>query len=227
MSNSKVLIIDDDAKFSEKLSAVLQDNGFDVEQSYSSEEGLIEAKMSHFQLIMVATILPALDGFFVLEKLRKQSDIPVIMLCNRDCEQLRLEGYRKGADDYLVKSFSFTEIMVRIQTLLRRTLGVPFSQSEKLECNGLMLQKREQLVCYDNKNIILTPIEFRLLWTLVDSRKQVLSKPYLYQIVLDRPFKPFDRTLDMHLSRIRKKLVEIGMNGDCLRTIHGKGYRFS
>jgi two-component system response regulator PfeR len=225
--NTKVLIIDDDVTFNNKLIDALQENGFDVELSRDSDEGLLKAVSLSYQLIIVATLLPKIDGFSVLEKLRKQSDTPVIMLCNKDCEQLRLEGYRKGADDYLFKSFSLTEIVVRIHTLLRRTLSTPFAQSEMVESNGLMLQKRGQRVVYNAQNIALTPIQFRLLWTLVDSSKQVLSKPYLYQVVLDRSFKPYDRTLDMHLSRIRKKLVDIGMSEGCLKTVHGKGYRFS
>ncbi|MDA7746869.1 response regulator transcription factor [Psychromonas sp.] len=226
MPNSKVLIIDDEVLFNEKLTDLLKANGFEVEQSYDSENGLIKAEGSHYQLIIIATLLPPLDGFFVLEKLRKQSDTPVVMLCHSHCDKKRLIGYQKGADDFLVKSLSLEEMLVRIQTLIRRTLGNPFTQSEIVESNGLMLQKRGQLVVYAGQKIILTPIQFRLLWTLVESSKKVLSKPYLYQTVLDRAFKPYDRTLDMHLSRIRKKLVGIGMSASCLKTVHGKGYRF-
>ena len=220
-----MLIIDDELVFNQKLTDLLRANDFDVDQSYESEKGLLKAVGTHYQLVIIATLL-SLDGVFVLEKLRKQSDVPVIMFCHGDCEKQRIEGYKKGADDFLLKSLSLEEILLRIQTLMRRTVGKPFARSESVESNGLILQKRGQLVIYEGQNIILTPLQFRLLWTLVENNKQVLSKSYLYQIVLDRTFKPYDRTLDMHLSRIRKKLLAIGMSAGCLKTVHGKGYRF-
>lgn len=144
-------------------------------------------------------------------------------------EEERIEGYRKGADDYIPKPFNFTEVLLRIEALLRRTgLSHKNAQtSDQLTVDDLLLERESLKVTYLDKSIELTTIEFRLLWTLVDNKTQVLNKPFLYQEVLEQIFSRYDRSLDMHLSRVRRKMVSLGMPAQRLSTVYGKGYVFS
>ena len=126
------------------------------------------------------------------------------------------------------KPFNFTEMMLRIEALLRRSKASlsPPQSSAVLQVDQLLLNRVQQRVNFNEQQVELTPIQFKLLWVLVENQQEVLSKAFLYQSVLDRPFSRYDRSLDMHLSRVRKKLVDAGMLADRLATVHGKGYRF-
>ena len=137
-------------------------------------------------------------------------------------------GYQQGADDYVPKPFSFTELLLRIEALLRRTLGETDQRADPatLAAGELKLDRHAMTVSFQGNPVSLTPIQFRLLWILVLHQSEALSKPYLYQVVLEKEFSRYDRSLDMHLSRVRRKLVEAGVAGDRLQTVHGKGYCF-
>ena len=169
------------------------------------------------------------DGFSVLNNLRKTRDTPVVMLTACGAEEDRIKGFSKGADDYLPKPFNFTELGLRIDALLRRTKQLrdaPMGSNEIT--NGLLkLNKTTQLTVYDQQALSMTPIQFKLLWVLASHHNETLSKPYLYQLVLEREFSAYDRSLDMHLSRVRRKLISAGMAADRLQTVHGLGYLFT
>ncbi len=133
-----------------------------------------------------------------------------------------------GADDYIPKPFSFTELLLRIEALLRRTLGSLDQRADpdELTVGSLALNRSTLTVSFAGQPVPLTQIQFRLLWVLVLHQGEALSKPYLYQVVLEKEFSRYDRSLDMHLSRVRRKLVDAGMAADRLQTVHGKGYCF-
>ena len=152
-----------------------------------------------------------------------------MMITASGAEQERIEGYRKGADDYLPKPFNFTEMMLRIDALLRRskTLNDSGTQKSEIIVDVLYLNRILQVTKYHSRLLEFTPIQFKLLWMLVDNKGETLSKAFLYHSVLNKPFSRYDRSLDMHLSRVRKKLVETGMPPERLATVHGQGYRFS
>lgn len=228
MPVARILIIEDDAVFSNQIASLLHDKGFAIKQCYDGEQGLLAAVAGSFDLILLDVLLPSLNGFSVLNQLRQMKETPVMMLTACGAEQERIEGYKKGADDYLPKPCNFTELLLRIEALLRRSLNRrgKTGLQQDLTLGDLTLHRSRQQTCYAGKDVILTPIQFRLLWVLAENAGEVLSKPYLYQVVLERAFSRYDRSLDMHLSRVRKKLMEEGMAAERLATIHGKGYRF-
>jgi two-component system response regulator PfeR len=224
-----ILIVEDDKVLSDQLAELLRDKGFVIDQCHDGQQGLLYALKKKFDLILLDVLLPTLSGFAVLNALRKTDQTPVMMLTACGAEQERIEGYSKGADDYLPKPFNLMELMLRIDVLLRRSRHILANTNlpSLLTLNGLVLNKTKQSIVYHEQPVILTPIQFRLLWSLTQSQNEVLSKPYLYLTVLAKSFSQYDRTLDMHVSRIRKKLVEAGMPSERLVTVHGKGYRFS
>lgn len=229
IDSARILIIEDDVTLNDQLADLLRGRGFSISQCKDGEQGLMAAISEKFDLILLDVLLPSMDGFSVLKKLRKSHQTPVMMLTACGAEEERIQGYSRGADDYLPKPFNFTELGLRIDALLRRSLclGYKRSDSSEMEVDGLSLNRRKQTVNYDGQAITLTPIQFKLLWVLVDSQGDVLTKQYLYQMVLEREFSKYDRSLDMHLSRVRRKLIDAGMSADRLSTVHGKGYCFA
>lgn len=229
MSAARILIIEDDVTLSDQIAHLLEDSGFTTRQCQDGQKGLFAALQQSFDLILLDILIPSLDGLSVLNQLRKTKQTPVMMITASGAEQERIEGYRTGADDYLPKPFNFTEMLLRIEALLRRSSRdvAAHSQPSKLQIGDLRLNRVNQGVNIGQLTLELTPIQFKLLWTLAENQGEILSKAFLYQCVLDRPFSRYDRSLDMHLSRVRKKLIEAGMPYDCLATVHGKGYRFS
>jgi two-component system response regulator PfeR len=224
-----ILIIEDDKTLNNQLADLLQGQGFNTRQCHDGEQGLIRALSDKFDLILLDVLLPSMDGFSVLNKLRRSKQTPVMMLTACCAEEERIQGYSSGADDFLPKPFNFTELQLRIEALLRRSLGLGQARKELsvLESDGLELNRMGQSVLYNLQPVSLTPIQFKILWTLVENQGEVMTKPYMYQLVLEREFSRYDRSLDMHLSRVRKKLEEAGMPSDRLSTVHGKGYCFN
>ena len=223
-----VLVVEDDRTLNGQITGLLESKGYRTCQCFEGEGALLSALGQHFDLILLDAMLPKLDGFAVLDRLRKTRQTPVMMLTARGAEEERILGYRCGADDYVPKPFGFTELLLRIEALLRRTLGVTDQRAdpEELTVGPLRLDRASLAICHDGIPVSLTPLQFRLLWMLLLHQGEVLSKPYLYQLVLEREFSRYDRSLDMHLSRVRRKLVTAGMAADRLQTVHGKGYCF-
>lgn len=227
MDNVKILIIEDDRELNHQLSELLEQNGYAVARSYDGETGLVMASSERYQLILLDIMLPQRDGLTLLKMLRKTCQTPVIMVTAKGAEQERIEGFSQGADDYVAKPFNTTELILRIEALLRRS--VPNSSIERikeLNIDNLTLDMSSKNVSVAEQVLDFTPIEFKLLWELFLHRGQVLSKAYLYQRVLNRSLGEYDRSLDMHLSRVRKKLNAADGPGSRLKTSHGKGYSF-
>ena len=229
ISKAHILIIEDDPILNDQIAAQLTKKGYSIEQCFCGEKGLTTAVSKFFDLILLDVLLPVRDGFSVLNNLRKTRDTPVVMLTACGAEEDRIQGFSKGADDYLPKPFNFIELGLRIDALLRRTKQLNDSPTDANEMTKgrLKLNKNTQLVAYNNEPIAMTSIQFKLLWVLASHQHEVLSKPYLYQLVLEREFSAYDRSLDMHLSRVRRKLVDAGMEKDRLKTVHGLGYTFA
>ena len=224
----RVLIVEDDPTLNHQITSLLVSRGYSAHPCFEGEGGLMSALSLRFDLILLDVLLPRLDGFEVLNRLRKTHQTPVIMLTACGAEEDRILGYSCGADDYVPKPFSFTELMLRIEALLKRTLGNRDQRADpdSLTVGPLTLNRPTLTVQFDQTPVTLTQIQFRLLWILLRHQGETLSKPYLYQVVLEREFSRYDRSLDMHLSRVRRKLVEAGMQPDRLQTQHGKGYCF-
>ena len=234
-SKNKILIIEDDQTVNFLLSKNLVDLGYEVGVAYDGEEGLAIALANTYQIILLDVMIPKLDGFQVLEALREKKTTPVLMLTAKGGEEDRICGFKTGADDYLSKPFNMAELELRIQAILRRTQMVQAlnsqqesdsnSQVEESD-SSIQFNKQEGIVIIQNQDIPFTPLEFNLLSTLVEHQGEVLSKPQLYQRVLSREFSRYDRTLDMHISKIRKKITSAGMAVNTIKTVHGQGYCF-
>ncbi|WP_225442178.1 MULTISPECIES: response regulator transcription factor [Shewanella] len=220
-----ILIIEDDQELNNQLAELLCQKGYEVEQCFDGETGLIKASSDHYQLILLDVMLPKRDGFSLLNILRKSSQTPVIMVTAKGAEQERIQGFSQGADDYVAKPFSTTELLFRIEALLRRSSSedrVVLLQQMTLE--NLLVDAKSQQVAVDGLILDFTPIQFKLLWELMLNQGEVLSKAYLYQKVLNRSISAYDRSLDMHLSRVRKKINQAQGPGQRITTCHGKGY---
>lgn len=179
-------------------------------------------------LILLDVMLPDANGFSLLRRLREQQQTPVIMLTACGAEEERIRGLRHGADDYLAKPFNLTELQLRIDAILRRTRG-PESRSAQpasLQVDALTLDRHRLRATVGELDLTLTPLQFRLLWQLLLQRGEVLTKPYLYRVVFEREHSHYDRSLDMHISRIRRRLAEAGLGAHRLQTLHGRGYSF-
>lgn len=229
MNSRRILIIEADLTLSAQVAELLQHKGFKTRQCRDGELGLTAALQQSFDLILLAVMLPDMNGFVVLEQLRKIKQTPVMLLTASGAEQQRIRGYSSGADDCLAKPFSVNELLVRIDALLRRSAcyNKPAVASKSLTVDQIQLNRSTQHAEFSGTKLSLTPVQFKLLWVLLENKQQVLSKPLLYQTVLGRPFSRDDRSLDMHMSRVRKKLEQAGMAPDKLATVHGKGYRFA
>ena len=228
-SRTQILIIEDDPTLNGQLANLLSNRGYAIHQQYDGEAGLIAAVTGRFDLILLDVLLPTMDGFSVLNHLRKTRQTPVMMLTACGAEEERIVGFSKGADDYVPKPFNLTELLLRIDALLRRAMGAKPARADNQELiiDSLKLNRLQQTVEANGMPVTLTPIQFKLLWTLMLHQHEVLSKPYLYRLVLEREFSRYDRSLDMHLSRVRRKLIEAGIGPDRLQTVHGTGYCFA
>jgi len=225
MSKARILIVEDDQQLNQQISNLLIQADYRVQQCYDGELGLVEASTGEYQLILLDLMLPSRNGLSLLSILRTSCQTPVMIVSAKGAEQERIEGLREGADDYLAKPFNSTELLLRIEALLRRSQPESTVHvNARLNFDGLDINRRQQSVCAHGQGLELTPIQFNLLWVLALNVGKVLSKPYLYQTVLRRNYGPHDRSLDMHMSRVRRKLQQANWSGERLQTVHGKGY---
>ncbi|WP_116364608.1 response regulator transcription factor [Parahaliea mediterranea] len=224
----RVLVVEDDAALGQQLGELLAANRFVTRHASDGAAGLRAALEEPFDLILLDVLLPGMDGYTVLRQLRQTRQTPVVMLTACNAEEERIRGFTSGADDYVAKPFSFTELLLRIEALLRRAGGEPVQPAtQALHAPPLTLHRVQQRACVSGADLKLTPIQFKLLWTLVAFRGEVMSKAYLYQLVLQREFSRYDRSIDMHLSRVRRRLGAAGFDVSRLQTLHGRGYRFT
>jgi DNA-binding response OmpR family regulator len=225
MHAANILIIEDDAVLNEQLTSLMINQGCAVSQCFDGESGLAAALSNQHDLILLDAMLPQRDGFSVLSILRKTSDTPVVMVTARGAEEERIKGFCQGADDYLTKPFNPVELTLRVEAILRRCRSPatePATTQQSMD--GLSMDQARQSVTAMGQSLELTPIQFDLLYTLLLHRGEVLSKAFLYKAVLKRSYGQYDRSLDMHLSRVRRKLLAAGWPGERLRSVHGKGY---
>lgn len=225
MKLSKLLIVEDDPVLNDQLGTLLREAGFEVDLCTDGNKGLELGSSQPYQLILLDVMLPGIDGFSLLRMLRKTRQTPVIMITAKGAEEERIKGLSQGADDYVTKPFNTTELLLRIEALLRRAQPDSTTIAEGLlSLDGLEINRQQQSAFAHQQLLDMTPIEFKLIWVLALQQGELLSKAYLYQLVLNRPYSNYDRSLDMHLSRVRRKLNSAGWDGSRLQTVHGKGY---
>jgi two-component system response regulator CpxR len=220
-----ILLVDDDAELCALLSEFLHREGFTVDCEHEGNAGLTHALGPGVNLVVLDVMLPGLDGFEILRRLRQASKVPVIMLTARGEDVDRIVGLELGADDYLPKPFNPRELGARIRAILRRyeqSREAP-AISGRLEVNGVVLDPGTRQVLSGGKPVELTTFEFDILEMLMRSAGRVLSRDRLMENFYNRKATPYDRSIDMHISHLRKKL-EVGTT--LIKTIRGVGYQF-
>lgn len=218
-----ILAIEDDLMLGEHLKNALEDRGFQVTLAADGDTGLSLASQQSYDLILLDVLLPRLDGMTLLTRLRDVRSTPVLMISALGDEAHRIQGFDCGADDYLPKPFSLAELQVRIQAILRR-VAYERKQPPPPDSGNLVFDDRSSDLRFGQLRLGLTPTEYRLLRVLYGSAGEVLTKPFLYQQVLHRGYSQHDRSLDMHISNLRRKLARANITRLRLEAVWGKGY---
>ncbi|WP_321470488.1 response regulator transcription factor [uncultured Paludibaculum sp.] len=222
-----ILIIDDDFEMTEMLGEYLEPEGFAIEVCHDGDTGLKLALQPHWRLVVLDVMLPRLNGFEVLRRLRGSSQVPVIMLTARGDAIDRVVGLQGGADDYLPKPFDPQEFVARVKAILRRTapsaLRTP-EQEDVLTLADVTLDSRARTVRRGGQYVELTAAEFELLRRFLRSAGHVISREELFREVLDREFSVFDRSIDNHVSSLRRKLGPRPDGRDRIRAVRNAGY---
>jgi len=226
----RILIIDDDVELSSLVAEYLEPEGFQLEAVYDGNRGLQRALSGEHLLVVLDVMLPGLNGFDVLRRLRATSRIPVLLLTARGEDVDRIVGLEIGADDYLPKPFNPRELVARIRAILRRTQsgykpGEPIPDAVRV--GDIELDPATRTVLQNGKPVELTSVEFNLLHVLLQEAGRVVTRERLVDAVLGRKFSPFDRSIDMHVSKVRKKLGDSESAADHIKTVRGVGYIFA
>ena len=224
---NRILLVDDDLELTQLLTEILTLEGFQVTVAEDGEEGLQRLAEQSFDLVLLDVMMPRLNGFAMLTKLRKTHDTPVLMLTARGDSQDRVNGLEAGADDYLAKPFDDRELLARVRAILRRTQSAPpqrGNSSDEVPFMDIVLQPGLQQARCGEQLLELTATEFGLLECLLRNPGQIVSKSQLSELVLGKKLEPFDRAIDMHLSNLRKKLPERTDGQPRFKTVRGRGY---
>ncbi|WP_440874986.1 response regulator [Thalassotalea sp. PLHSN55] len=227
MKPQHILLIDDDHELVELLSEYLVSEGFEVSACYDGVSGLETAYSDNIDLILLDVMMPELNGFEVLKALGGHHKTPILMLTARGDETDRILGLELGADDYLAKPFQHRELLARIKAILRRIDIVKHNKEESslLEVNHVVLNHATREVSCHQQDVELTGTEYQLLHVLMSKTGQIVTKELLSEEVLGRKLTAFDRSIDMHISNIRRKLLPLSPS-DKFKTIRGAGYIF-
>jgi len=229
---NRILIIDDDAELCDLLKEYLGPEGFEIEAVHDSETGIARALSGKHDFVVLDVMLPGVSGFEVLRTVRKGSDIPVLMLTARGEEVDRIVGLEMGADDYLPKPFNPRELVARIRAIQRRgetkiEKKEQTGPAEQITVLDIDLNTGARIVKKAGKTVDLTAVEFDILEMLLRSAGHIVSRKDLVSKVLGRGLDPFDRSIDVHISSLRKKLGHKVKGMERIKTIRGIGYLYS
>ena len=223
-----VLVVDDDVELCGLVQEYLTAEGFSLKAVHDGEQGLQQALTNEYALVVLDVMLPGINGFEVLRRIRSVSKIPVLLLTARGEDVDRIVGLEIGADDYLPKPFNPRELVARIRAILRRTKRVTADVvPEMLSVGDVELDPATRSVQRAGQPVDLTSVEFNLLEVLLREAGRVVTRERLVNAVLSRKFMPFDRSIDMHVSKVRRKLGDSEEDGDHIKTIRGVGYMFA
>lgn len=229
-SNPRVLLIDDDAELCQLISQYLSQEAFAIDAAHTGQEGLRRAVAGEYEIVILDVMLPGISGFDVLRQLRAVSRVSVLMLTARGDEQDRIRGLEMGADDYLPKPFNPRELCARLQAILRRS-GSNEAKSRRLGSDRLVIEDIEinpgsRTAHRSGQEINLTAAEFDVLSLLMRYGGVVVSREELVRAVLGRDFSPFDRSIDVHVSNLRKKLGTRSDGSERIKGVRGTGYLY-
>lgn len=225
-----VLMIDDDVKLCRLVKDYLLSMGFHTHIVHDGKEGIDNVRLNNFDIVILDVMLPTLDGFTVLTEIRTFSQVPVIMLTALGSETDRVLGLENGADDYLSKPFTVRELLARLRALIRRVKvaeGTYQINSNELKVGEISINSASRQVFRNGEEIILTALEFDLLFCMMRLKGQILSRDRLLEEIAGRNSHIFDRSIDVHVSSLRKKLGDDPKNPEFIKTIRSVGYVFA
>lgn len=226
-SRPRLLVIDDDRKLCRLIGDYLEPLGYDVAAVHTGPEGVERAIGEDWHAVILDLMLPGLDGFEVLKQIRHKSNVPVLMLTARGDEADRIVGLEIGADDYLPKTFSTRELLARLRAVTRRavraTTNADDPQDEIVIAN-LRIHPGARTAALGDQPLILTPVEFELLLSLARAKGRVKTRDHLLEEIRDRDYEVFDRSIDVHISALRKKLGDDPKIPRFIRTVRAAGY---
>ena len=220
------LLVEDDARLAQLTAAYLQRHGINVTCVADGAEGLDMARSARFDVVLLDVMLPTMTGIEVCQALRRQSDVPIIMISARGEEADKVIGLELGADDYLAKPYSPRELLARVRATVRRARGRMGPRDRALEIGGLALDPGARAARLDGTLLDLTSYEFGLLYALAERAGRVLPRERLMELAGARPEDAFDRSVDVHISRLRQKLGDEPRRPRFIKTVRGAGYQF-
>jgi two-component system response regulator CpxR len=225
-----ILIIDDDRKLSALIRDYLVPLGYYVEVVHTGPEGAERALATPWHAIILDVMLPGCDGFEVLKRIRAKSSVPILMLTARGEEADRIVGLEIGADDYLPKTFSTRELLARVRAVTRRSTLAQVAPAEapvkEIVVGSVRLNLDARVATQDDVPLVLTPVEFDILTALIKSRGRIKSREALIESLRDRQYEVFDRSIDVHIAALRKKLGDDAHEPRYIRTVRSAGYMF-
>jgi DNA-binding response OmpR family regulator len=226
-ARTRVLVVDDDAKLCRLIRDYLAPLGYDVAVAHTGPGGLEAALAGPFAAVLLDVMLPGMDGFEVLKRLRSQSHVPVLMLTGRGEEPDRIVGLELGADDYLPKTFSTRELLARLRAVIRRsilTASLTAPKAQSVVVGDLELSESSRAAALGGQALQFTTVEFDLLLSLAKAAGRVKTREQLLLEVADRNFDVFDRSIDVHISSLRRKLGDDPKSPRFIVTIRNVGY---
>jgi DNA-binding response OmpR family regulator len=229
-SPARLLVIDDDRKLCRLIAGYLGPLGYDVAAVHTGPEGVEKATAEAWHAIILDVMLPGMDGFEVLKAIRKKSDVPVLMLTGRGDEADRIVGLEIGADDYLPKTFSTRELLARLRAVTRRSTRTAAAEADPdaplpdLLVGPLRVNPNTRTAALGDQPLSLTPVEYDLLHALARAKGRVKTREALIEDIRDRNYDVFDRSIDVHISALRKKLGDDAKNPRFIRTVRAAGY---
>ena len=229
MEKKKILFADDDPEIREALRLLLNCEGYDTVEASCGEEVL--EQMDHsIDLVILDVMMPRMNGYTVCAEIRKRYTVPVLFLTAKSQDSDKTMGFSAGGDDYLVKPFSYNELMNRVKAILRRyyVYGAKTAETSSMIycCGNIEIDTSRSLVRVDGQEVILTDIEYRILLLLASNQKRIYSTQNIYEIIWNEPYTYSSNNTEMvHIRNIRRKLGDDPQNCHTIRTVWGKGYR--
>jgi two-component system response regulator CpxR len=224
---TRILVIDDDRKLCRLIQGYLEPLGYSVQAAHTGPEGAERAVAESWHAVILDIMLPGCDGFEVLKRIRKQSAVPVLMLTARGDEADRIVGLELGADDYLPKTFSTRELLARLRAVTRRSglaSGGAADADEEVTAGDLRINPAARTATLGKAPLTLTPVEFDLLLSLTRAQGRVKSREQLLDEIRNRNYQVFDRSIDVHISALRRKLGDDPKEPRFIRTVRSAGY---
>lgn len=230
-SSDRILVVDDDAELCKLVGEYLESEGFAIDSEGSGDHGAERALENDYSLVILDVMLPGINGFEALRRIRARSDVPVLMLTARGDDVDRIVGLEIGADDYLPKPFNPRELVARIHAILRRGRARAGAQdvaaAEQLAVGDVELDTGSRTAKRDGVPVRLTAMEFDVLEVLLRNAGRVVARESLVEEVLGRKYSPYDRSIDVHVSNLRKKLGHQVEGMERIKSVRQVGYLYS